>query len=164
VSVAHLGVNIVCGLIVAAGVVGVIIPGIPGLLLSWIGVLLWTFIGGAGPTKWLFLVIATLIALVGAGFKYALPGRNMKANGVRTLSIVVGGVLGIIGFFVIPVIGLPIGFVVGVLLAELARTHDGAGAWQSTVVALKAVGLAMMLEIATAFVVAVVWVLAVFLA
>jgi uncharacterized protein YqgC (DUF456 family) len=162
-SAAHLGVTIICGLIVAAGVVGVIIPGIPGLLLSWIGVLLWTFIGGAGPTKWVFLALATLIALVGAGIKYALPGRNMKADGVRTLSIVIGGVLGIIGFFVIPVIGLPIGFVVGVFLSELAHTQDAALAWRSTVAALKAVGLAMMLEIATAFTVAVVWVLAVFL-
>jgi uncharacterized protein len=163
-SVTHIGVTVLCGLIVAAGVVGVIIPVIPGLLLSWLGVLLWTFIGGAGPVKWVFLAVATLIALVGAGIKYALPGRNMKASGVRTLSIVAGGLLGIIGFFVIPVIGLPIGFVLGVLLAELARHHDREVAWQSTVAALKAVGLAVMIEVATAFAVAVTWVLAVFLA
>ncbi len=163
-SATHVGVTVVCGVIIAAGVVGVLIPGIPGLLLSWAGVLLWTFIGGAGSARWLFLAIATLVALIGAGIKYALPGRNMKASGVRTLSIVVGGILGIIGFFVIPVIGLPIGFVVGVLLAELARNRNGEQAWRSTVAALKAVGLAVMIEIAAAFSVAFVWVLAVFLA
>ena len=163
-SATHIGVTVLCGLIVAAGVVGVIIPVIPGLLLSWLGVLLWTFIGGAGPIKWVFLAVATVIALIGAGIKYALPGRNMKASGVRTLSIVAGGALGIIGFFLVPVIGLPIGFVVGVLLAELARNHSGEVAWQSTVAALKAVGLAVMIEVATAFAVAVTWVLAVFLA
>jgi len=162
-SAAHLGVTILCGLIVAAGIVGVIIPGIPGLLLSWIGVLLWTIIGGAGPVKWVFLAIATLIALVGGGIKYALPSRNMRSSGVRTLSIVAGGILGIIGFFVIPVVGLPIGFVLGVLLAELAHGQDRANAWQSTVAAIKAVGLAVMVEVATAFTVAIVWVLAVFL-
>jgi uncharacterized protein YqgC (DUF456 family) len=163
-SAAHLGVTIVCGLVVAAGIVGVIIPGIPGLLLSWIGVLLWTLIGDGGPLKWLFLAIATVIALVGGAIKYALPGRNMRASGVPRLSILAGAVLGIIGFFLIPVVGLPIGFVVGVLLVELARNRNGATAWQSTSAALKAVGLAVMLEVATAFAVAVVWVLAVFLA
>ncbi len=163
-SATHIGVTVLCGLIVAAGIVGVIIPAIPGLLLSWLGVLLWTLIGGAGPVKWVFLAIATMVALVGAGIKYALPGRNMKASGVRTLSIMAGAGLGLIGFFVLPVIGLPIGFVLGVLLAELAHHHDRELAWQSTVAALKAVGLAVMIEVATAFVVAVVWVLAVFLA
>ena len=163
-SATHIGVTVLCGLIVAAGIVGVIIPVIPGLLLSWLGVLLWTLIGGAGPAKWVFLAVATMVALIGAGIKYALPGRNMKASGVRTLSIVAGGVLGIFGFFLLPVIGLPIGFVVGVLLAELAHNHDRQLAWQSTVAALKAVGLAVMIEIASAFAVAVVWVLAVFLA
>src|SRR5689334_8979475 len=103
-SVAHLGATLLCGLIIAAGIVGVLIPVIPGLLLSWLGVLLWTFIGGAGSSKYVFLVIATIVALLGAAIKYALPGRNMKASGVRTTSIMVGGLLGIIGFFVIPVI------------------------------------------------------------
>ncbi len=163
-SATHLGVTIVCGLIIAAGVVGVLIPVIPGLLLTWFGVLLWTILGVAGPTRWVYLVIATVVALVGAGIKYALPGRNLRAGGVRTLSIVAGGVLGIIGFFVIPVIGLPIGFVLGVLLAEMVRQPTAQQAWQSTVHALKAVGLAVMIEIATAFAVAVIWVLAVFLA
>lgn len=163
-SATNLGVILLCGLIVATGIVGVIIPVVPGLLLSWFGVLLWTIIGGAGPTKWIFLAIATAVALTGAGIKYALPGRNMKASGVRTSSIVAGGVLGIIGFFLIPVIGLPIGFVVGVLLAELAHNQNREQAWQSTVAALKAVGLAVMIEIASAFAVAVVWVMALFLA
>ncbi len=163
-SITHIGATVLCGLIIAAGVVGVLIPVIPGLLLSWLGMLLWTFIGGGGSAKYVFLVIATIVALLGGAIKYAVPGRNMKASGVNTLSIVVGGILGIIGFFVIPVIGLPIGFVLGVLLSELARQPSGGQAWDSTVAALKAVGLAVMIEIAAAFGVAVVWVLAVFLA
>ena len=48
----------------------------------------------------------------------------MRAADVRTLSLVAGGVLGIVGFFVIPVVGLLIGFVLGVYLAELANRRD----------------------------------------
>ena len=51
----------------------------------------------------------------------------MRAADVRTLSLVAGGVLGIIGFFVIPVIGLLIGFVLGVYLAELANRATTSG-------------------------------------
>ena len=43
-----------------------------------------------------------------------------------------GAVLGIIGFFVIPVMGLLIGFVLGVYLAELANRRDQRLAWTST--------------------------------
>jgi uncharacterized protein YqgC (DUF456 family) len=160
--VANIGITILCGLIIAAGVVGVFIPGIPGLLLSWFGVLLWCLLGAGGPARWGFLVVATAVALVGGGIKYTLPGRGLKASGVGGLSIVLGALFGIPLFFLIPVIGLPIGFVLGVMLGELIR-HPGSGhAFRSTLAALKAVGLAVMIEIATAMAVAVVWVIAVF--
>jgi uncharacterized protein YqgC (DUF456 family) len=160
--VANVPITILCGLIIAAGVVGVFIPVIPGLLLSWAGMLLWCVIGGGGPARWGFLVVATAIALVGAGIKYTLPGRGLKASGVNRLSIVLGAVLGIIGFFVVPVIGLPIGFVLGVMFGEMIRQPEAGHALRSTWAALKAVGLAVMVEIATAMAVAVVWVVAVF--
>ena len=161
---AHAGVAILCGLIVAAGVIGVIIPVIPGLLLTWSGVLLWTFIGGGGPSRWVFLAVATVVAVVGAAIKYTLPGRRLKQSGVRGLSILAGAVLGLIGFFVIPFIGLPIGFIVGVLIAETLHQRDMQTSGSATMAAVKALGLAMVIEIMTAFSVAVVWVLAVFLA
>jgi uncharacterized protein YqgC (DUF456 family) len=160
----NLDATVLCGILVAVGIVGVIIPHVPGLLLSWFGVALWTFIGGAGPTKWIFFAIATVIALAGFAIKFALPGRNLRASGVHTLSIVVGGIFGIVGFFLLPVIGLPLGFVLGVLLMEWMRYRDIGHAWEATKVAVKAVGLAVMIEVAAAFTVAVVWVLAVFLA
>ncbi len=74
----------------------------------------------------------------------------MRAADVRTLSLVAGGVLGIIGFFVIPVIGLLIGFVLGVYLAELATRNDQRLAWTSTKHAVKGVALSMGVELAGA--------------
>ena len=44
-----------------------------------------------------------------------------------------GALLGIVGFFVIPVVGLVIGFVVGVYLAEWYRLRDVARAWRATI-------------------------------
>ena len=48
------------------------------------------------------------------------PMKRMRAADVGTKTLLAGAVLGIIGFFVIPVVGLVIGFVLGVYLAELA--------------------------------------------
>jgi uncharacterized protein len=82
---------------------------------------------------------------------------------VRTLSLVVGGLLGIIGFFVIPVVGLVIGFVLGVFLAEFAKRRDQRVAWTSTVHAVKGVALSVGVELAGALLATVAWVFGVYL-
>jgi uncharacterized membrane protein len=88
--------------------------------------------------------------------KYALPGRRLKAAGVPTGTLLAGTLLGLVGFFVIPVVGLVIGFVVGVYLSELARVGREL-AWPSTVSALRAVGLSLLIELAAGLLAAAVW-------
>ena len=68
-----------------------------------------------------------------------------------------GVAVGVVGFFVIPVIGLFIGFVLGVYLAEYRRV-GGAAAWPSTKEALRAVGVSMLIELAAGVLAALVWV------
>jgi uncharacterized protein len=151
----HTALTVLCGLAVAVGVIGIIVPGLPGLLLCWAGVVVWAFFGGAGWGRWIVLIIASIVAAAGTAAKYAFPGQRLKQAGVPNFSLFIGGVLGIMGFFVIPVIGLPIGFVLGIFLAELARQHNGSTAWRATRQALKAVGLSMLIEIAAALIIAV---------
>jgi hypothetical protein len=104
------------------------------------------------------LALASVVALSGVVAKWVLPGRNLKRNGVPNLSLFVGGVLGIIGFFVVPVIGLPLGFVLGVYLAERVRLHTHAQAWPSTKHALKAAGLSILIELAAALCLVGIWI------
>ena len=68
----------------------------------------------------------------------------------------------IVGFFVIPVIGMFIGFVVGVYAAERARV-GAAGAWPSTKAALRAVGVSILVELVAAFLAVATWVVGVVL-
>jgi hypothetical protein len=65
-------------------------------------------------------------------------------------------VIGLIGFFVVPVVGLVLGFVLGIWLAERARLGAGR-AWPSTKQALTAVGLSVLVELAAGLGIAVVW-------
>jgi uncharacterized protein YqgC (DUF456 family) len=151
-------VNVIAGIAIALGVVGVVVPVVPGLLLGWLGVLAWALFGDAsGGVKWIVLVIATLVATLGALVKYLLPGRRLKSAGVPNSALLAGGAIGLIGFFLIPVVGLPLGFVLGVFLVEQHRLGPGQ-AWPSTKTALGAAGMAMLIEFTAALGVAVVWV------
>jgi uncharacterized protein len=86
-----------------------------------------------------------------------VPGRRLKTAGVPNRTLLVGALLGFIGFFVIPVIGMFIGFVLGVYVAERARV-GGALAWPSTKGALRAVGVSILIELVAASLAAIVWV------
>ncbi|HEX2356886.1 MAG TPA: DUF456 domain-containing protein, partial [Micromonosporaceae bacterium] len=140
-------ITFLAGLAIVVGVFGVIVPVLPGLVLCWLGVLLWAAFTEHRAGKWVVLALVTLIAAAGIVVKYLWPGRNLRRGGVPNRSLFAGGLLGLVGFFVIPVVGLVIGFVLGVWLAERVRLGDARRAWPSTKHALKAAGLAMLIEL-----------------
>jgi uncharacterized protein len=152
-------ITFLCALAMVVGVCGVIIPMVPGLVLCWAAVCVWAIFGEVDSAgRWVVLGVATMIAALGIVVKYAWPGRNLKRSGVPNMTLLAGGALGLVGFFAIPVVGLFIGFVVGVWLAERIRLGDFAKAWPSTKHALKAAGLAMLVELSTALAIAAIWV------
>ena len=157
-------VNIIAGIFIVLGVVGVIIPSVPGVILSWVGVLIWALFTDGGTSKWIVFSIVSALAVLGLFVKYAVPGKKMRNAGVPMRSIVFGAILGIIGFFAIPIIGLIIGFVLGVFLAEWVRLNKPNLAWPSTKSALKAVGLALIIEMFAALAIGATWVVGVFIA
>jgi len=151
---------IVSAALVVVGLVGVVVPFLPGSALVLVGVLVWA--GATGTTAgWLVLLAACAFLLGGALAKYAVPGRRLRDSGIPTSTLLAGAVLGVIGFFVVPVVGLPLGFVLGVYLAELRRLPGHAPAWRATVAALKAVGLGMLIEFVAALLAAATWATAV---
>lgn len=157
-------VSFISALAVIVGVVGVLIPMLPGLLLCWAGVMVWALFGGHGAVGWTVAVAATIVLALGFVAKYLVPGRNLKRAGVSNLTLLLGGVCGIVGFFLIPVVGLVIGFVLGIYLVEQVRLRDSRRAWVSTKHALKAAGVSMLIELATALVITGIWVAGLFAA
>ena len=147
-------VLVAAALVLAA--LGCVIPVLPGGFLALAAIALWAAVEQS-LTGWLVLVLATLLILAGQVVKYAWPGRRLARSGVLARSILAGGLLGIVGFFVVPVVGLPLGFVLGIFLAELARTDGVPAAWASTVEALKATGLSVLVELASVLLAGAVW-------
>ena len=152
---------ILVALAIAVGIIGIIVPLLPGTLLVFGAIVVWAVFEN-NVTAWVTLGVVTALIGVSTLIKYLWPMRRMRAADVRTLSLVAGAVLGIIGFFVIPVLGLVIGFVLGVYLAELANRHDQRLAWTSTKHAVKGVALSMGVELAGALLATVAWVAGVY--
>ncbi|PXX65252.1 hypothetical protein DFR70_104315 [Nocardia tenerifensis] len=150
--------EVVAGLVMLVGLLGIIVPILPGVILIFGAIAVWAFMTG-GVTAWTVFAVSTVALVLSGVVKYTWPGRKMKDAGVANRSLVLGAVLGIVGFFVIPVVGLFVGFVLGVYLSELQRLRIGRQAWQSTVHALKGVGLSMLIELFGALVAVGVWVI-----
>jgi uncharacterized protein YqgC (DUF456 family) len=142
----HVGVaDVIATIVILIGLVGIIVPVLPGTLLIAGAVLVWAVVTG-GSTAWTAAGIALILLAMGFIVKFAVPHRRLRDAGVPTSTIMVGGILGLIGFFAIPVIGLFLGFIGGVWLAE-ARRLGAQRAWPSTKSALKATGLSILIEL-----------------
>jgi uncharacterized protein len=153
---------VLVALAIAVGLAGIVVPVLPGTLLVFGAIAVWAVLEN-NVTAWVTLGVVTALLGVATLIKYLWPMRRMRAADVSTWSLVTGGVLGIIGFFVIPVLGLVIGFVLGVYLAELANRRDQRQAWTSTVHALKGVALSVGVELCGALVATVAWVVGLYL-
>jgi uncharacterized protein YqgC (DUF456 family) len=153
------GTVVICGLLVVVGLFGIVVPVLPGTLLVLLGFFVWA--SEAGTTEsWSVFALAAGVLAVGTVVKYLVPGRRLKAA-VPTSTLVVGGLVAIVGFFVIPVVGAAVGFVLGVFLVELGRHRDGRVAWRSTGHALKAVMMSIGIELVAGFVIVALWVVGV---
>lgn len=143
-------------LVCAAGVAGTVLPVLPGALLVGGAIVVWALIEG-GATAWATAALACSVLVVGHVLTYLAPGRQLKSAGIPNRTLVAGGLLGLVGFFLVPVVGLPVGFVLGVYLAERVRLPDHRAAWPSTVQAMKGAGLSVLIGLGSALLATSIW-------
>ena len=82
---------------------------------------LWALFGDGGWLKWVIFAAATGVTALGLTVKWLWPARNLRRTGVPNGSLLAGGLLGLVGFFVVPVVGL-----IGLTLGR-AASDGGAG-------------------------------------
>ena len=140
--------QLLVGLAMALGLVGILVPVVPGLLLIWAAGLWWTIADGGGTVRWTVFGVLTALLVLGTVTKYVLPARSAAARGAPPTTLLAGAAGAVVGFFVIPVVGVLVGGVAGIYLAEYARLKDGDRAWASTRAALVAIGIGLLIELA----------------
>ncbi|MCK0111701.1 DUF456 domain-containing protein [Ornithinimicrobium sp. F0845] len=150
----------IVALVFVVGMLGIVIPVLPGLLLIVAGVLVWS-LELQSPAGWWVLGITGALYAACLVLEFLIPGRRMRAAGVKTSTLIIGVLVAIPCAIVIPVVGAFIGFPLGIFLVELSRRGGRAQAWRATVHALKAVGLNILIELITAILIIGLWVAAV---
>lgn len=155
------GLELVLALAIAIGLAGILVPVLPGTVLILGAVLVWAFALG-GATAWSVFAVAAVVLIVGGMLRFTVPGRHLEDAGIPASTKWAGALLGVIGFFVIPVVGLFLGFPLGVYLAEVRRVGSAA-AWPSTRHALRAVGLSILIDLLSGVLATLIWVVGVVL-
>lgn len=148
--------EVLIGALIAVGLAGILVPAVPGALLVLGAILLWASEVASAMGWWVFGVAAACI-VVSQVIKFTIPGRHMVDAGVPRSSLFAGALLGIVGFFVIPVAGLVVGFVLGVYAAERRRLGSRRSARSATRAAIRAVGLSILIELGGALLAATAW-------
>ena len=96
---------VLIALAIAIGLIGVVVPLVPGTLLVFAAIAVWAAVEHT-VVSWVTLGIVTAVLGGTLLVKYLWPMRRMRSADVGTWSLLAGGALGIVGFFVVPVVGL----------------------------------------------------------
>jgi uncharacterized protein YqgC (DUF456 family) len=142
----------------AVGLVGTVVPVVPGLMLVWAAGLVYGLSEGFGTAGTVSFAAMTVLAAIGTGAGVVLPRRAAGAAGAAPTSGWLGAVLGVVGFFVVPVVGLPLGGALGIYLGEHLRTRDARVAGRATVATLKGFGLAALAQLGAGVAMVLAWV------
>lgn len=142
-------VTVLVGLAYAVGLTGIIVPVLPGTITLVLATLIWAIVVGGWPA-WVAFGIVLVLGAIGMGTSYVLTGRRLHAAEVPMWPVYVGIASGIVGIFVIPLLGLPIGFLIGLYVSEALRQKDWRKGLTSAWVAIKALGTGIIIEFSLA--------------
>ncbi len=149
------------GLIIIFSLFGIIIPVLPGLVIEVGAIFVWALVTG-GTLAWSVAIVAIVLAGAGTFVKYAIPKRKLNDVGIPNRTLLLATAVAIVGLFVIPIAGAPIGFVVTIYISE--RIRVGADrAWPATKSSLGALATSIGIELITGLIIAGIWFWAVIL-
>ncbi len=149
---------VLVGAATVVGVAGTLLPMLPGLWLIWAAGLVYGVVGGFGTVGWVAMGVMTVLAIVGSAAAFVVPGRRTSAIGVSWWGQAVAAIASVVGFFLVPIVGAALGFILGIVVASLLRTRSIRAALQDSWSTLKSMLLASGIQFGIGIVMVVVWV------
>jgi uncharacterized protein len=144
------------GLVMLFGLVGVLVPGVPGSWLVWSAVLWWA-LKDPQPVAWGVLVGATVALFLSQVVRWALPPRRLRTSGATPRMAVYAGVGAFLGFFLTPVLGAIPGFMGGIYLCERLRLGRHREAKAALRTAMRSGGSSVLAELFTCLLITGAW-------
>jgi uncharacterized protein YqgC (DUF456 family) len=140
-------------IIMLGGIIGSILPIIPGTLLMGLAVFWYGWIDGFVNLHWGWAMFLILVSLFAGTADVWLPLMGAKSGGASPRSIlwgILGSVIGFIAGSVIPVLGSLIGALVGYLggiyLSEFQRLQDSKQSLKAVIGGVAGWGLATVVQ------------------
>jgi uncharacterized protein len=153
----HFLIGFLAILVMVVGLVGTVLPGLPSIELIWLATLGYGVMSGWGAWgPWLFALL-TIILIIGEFVMWWLGNTTARQTGASWAAIAASIVLGIIGMFIIPIVGAIIGAMLGVFLVEFYRRRDWRAALKATTGVLWGTGLSFGAQVVIAIVMMGVW-------
>ncbi|MER5882928.1 DUF456 domain-containing protein [Streptomyces sp. NPDC001941] len=134
------------GLVMLLGLLGVLVPGVPGPWLVWAAMLWWALQVQTG-LAWVLLVASTVLLLVTQVVVWQLPPRRLRGVGVTRRMAVFAGAGALLGFVLVPVVGAVPGYVGGIYGSERLRLGRHGEAVASTRAVMRAVGTSVLVDL-----------------
>ncbi|MEX1091794.1 MAG: DUF456 domain-containing protein [Acidimicrobiia bacterium] len=150
--------EVLVGFVILVSLAGIVLPVLPGLALTVGAVLVWALVE-ATPIAWIVFAICFGLGAAATVIKYLIPGRKLKESGVAMSTMLIALFGAVIGFFVIPVVGAPIGFLAGIYLIQWNRMGRSE-AWPATLRTAGAIALSIGIELAGGLLIFGVWLVA----
>ena len=110
--------------LLALGVVGSVLPLLPGALLSLVGVYGYWYATGYTQPGLALLVALTLVGVLAVVADYFSGAISAAAGGGSLLTSALAGVVGLVLFFLTGPVGLVVGVVLTVFAVEFSRHGD----------------------------------------
>ncbi len=149
--------EIIVIILVVAGLIGAVIPILPGPILSFAGVTV-LFFSGTAEVSLLSFIIFLVAGMLIAVLDYVAPILGAKFFGATRQGII-GAVVGaIIGFFLFPPLGIVLGAFLGAILGEVSVGKTGLQAIKAALGTLLGSGSVLVLQVVYALIV-LIWVL-----
>ncbi len=141
-------------LVMLVGLIGIVVPVLPGTVLIFLAALLYAVVEGFQTVGWPTLLVLGLLMIAATTADLWASIAGAKVGGASGWSVLAGLVGGLVGFVALSLPGAILGAVLGVLLTEIVRLGDwkkalkaGGGwavGWVLSVVLQLSIGLAMV--------------------
>ncbi len=115
---------VVTFVIMFVGLLGTVLPILPGTILILLGALFYAVVDGFQSIGWPTLLVLGLLTAVATTADIWVGGLGARAGGASGWSIVAGLLGGLIALLFFSLPGAVIGAVLGVLITEVVRVRD----------------------------------------
>lgn len=109
---------------ILVGLIGSLIPVLPGSILVWLTILVYTILDGWDAITPLLFIFVTVISFITGTANIWLSLLGAKTGGASGQSLLLGILGSIIGLFVFSLIGSIVGYALGIIVGEYLKHKD----------------------------------------